>query len=56
MNKIKIAYGETIQPRQFESRRYDIELEIETMDDIAIEADKLFTTAKSIIKKQKEVV
>ena len=56
MNRITVKYGETTSPRQYESKRFDIELETETLGDIATEAEKLFNTAREIIEKQKKVV
>lgn len=56
MNRIKISFGETICPRQYESKRLDIELEVETTGDVGIEADRLFQVARAAIEKQKKEI
>ena len=52
MNRIKVSYGETCTPRQYESRRYDVELEIETNDETGQAARNLFAQARATVKEQ----
>lgn len=58
VTELKLTYGETIKPRDYESRKCEMEVhvQLEETDDVKKVTESILTRLKERVRKQLEVV